>query len=81
VPWQLGHSTARVPWQVDHSQVRMISLAGAMVIASRDFNNPDILVMVIATVLAGLLLLFAIAWRLNKRTPHVGLPTPEAAPA
>ena len=57
------------------------NVAGAMVIASRDFNNPDILVMVIATVLAGLLLLFAIAWRLNKRTPHVGLPTPEAAPA
>jgi BASS family bile acid:Na+ symporter len=56
------------------------NVAGAMVIASRDFNDPDILVMVTASVLAGLLLLFAIAWLLSRRTPHVGVPTPEAIP-
>jgi predicted Na+-dependent transporter len=53
------------------------NVAGAMVIASRDFNDPDILVMVTASVMAGLLLLFAIAWLLSRRTPHVGVPTPE----
>ena len=57
------------------------NVAGAMVIASRDFNDPDILVMVTASVLAGLLLLFAIAWLLSRRTPHVGVPTPEVTPA
>jgi bile acid:Na+ symporter, BASS family len=57
------------------------NVAGAMVIASRDFTDPDILVMVTASVLAGLLVLFPIAWLLSRRTPHVGLPTPEAAPA
>ena len=56
------------------------NVAGAMVIASRDFNDPDILVMVTASVLAGLLLLFAIAWLLSRRTPHVGVPTPEVTP-
>jgi predicted Na+-dependent transporter len=55
------------------------NVAGAMVIASRDFTDPDILVMVTASVLAGLLVLFPIAWLLSRRTPHVGLPTPEAA--
>jgi BASS family bile acid:Na+ symporter len=57
------------------------NVAGAMVIASRDFSNPDILVMITASVLAGLLVLFPIAWLLSTRTPHVGLPTSEAAPA
>jgi len=57
------------------------NFAAAMVIASSDFNNPDILVMVTASVLVGLLLLFAIAWLLSKRTPHVGPPIPDAAPA
>jgi bile acid:Na+ symporter, BASS family len=53
------------------------NVAGAMVIASRDFNHTDILLMVTASVLAGLLLLFAIAWLLSRRTPHLGVPTPE----
>jgi BASS family bile acid:Na+ symporter len=57
------------------------NIAGAMVIASRDFTDPDILVMVTACSLAGLLVLFPIAWLLGRRSPHVGLPTPEAAPA
>jgi predicted Na+-dependent transporter len=55
--------------------------AAAMVIASRDFTDPDILLMVTACVLAGLLVLFPIAWLLGRRTPHLGLPTPEAAPS
>jgi BASS family bile acid:Na+ symporter len=55
--------------------------AAAMVIASRDFTDPDVLIMVTACVLAGLLVLFPIAWLLGRRTPHIGLPTPEAAPA
>jgi hypothetical protein len=50
-----------------------------MVIASTDFSDPDILLMVITSVLAGLLLLFAIAWLLSKRTPHMGPPTPDVA--
>jgi len=55
------------------------NVAAAMVIASRDFNDPDILVMVTASVFVGLLLLFSIAWFLSKRTPHVGPPTPDIA--
>lgn len=55
------------------------NVAGAMVIASTDFSDPDILVMVMASVLIGLLLLFAIAWLLSKRTPHIGPPTPGVA--
>ena len=51
------------------------NVAAAMVIASRDFTDPDILVMVTASALAGLLVLFAIAWLLSRRTPHAGLPT------
>lgn len=57
------------------------NVAGAMVIASRDFGDPDVLVMITASVLAGLFVLFPIAWLLSRRTPHVGLPTPEPAPA
>lgn len=56
------------------------NVAAAMVIASRDFTDPDILVMITASVLAGLILLFAIAWLLSRRTPHFGPPTPETAP-
>src|SRR6185312_7625521 len=56
------------------------NVAGAMVIASKDFNDPDILVMVTASVLAGLFLLFAIAWLLSRREPNVGVPTPEVTP-
>jgi predicted Na+-dependent transporter len=56
------------------------NVAGAMVIASKDFSDPDILVMVTASVIAGLFLLFAIAWLLGRREPHIGLPTPEAVP-
>lgn len=55
------------------------NVAAAMVIASRDFTEPDILVMITASVLAGLLVLFAIASLLSRRTPHLGPPTPEAA--
>jgi BASS family bile acid:Na+ symporter len=54
------------------------NVAGAMVVASRDFGDPDILVMVTATVLAGLLVLFPIAWLLSRRAPHLGPPIPEA---
>jgi BASS family bile acid:Na+ symporter len=57
------------------------NVAAAMVIASRDFADPDVLVMVTACVLAGLLVLFPIAWLLSRRRPHIGLPTPEGAPA
>jgi BASS family bile acid:Na+ symporter len=53
------------------------NIAGAMVIASQDFTDPDILVMVTASVLAGLAVLFPIAWILSKRAPHLGPPTPE----
>lgn len=53
------------------------NVAGAMVIASRDFTDPDILVMVTASALVALLVLFPIAWLLGRRAPHVGIPTPE----
>jgi bile acid:Na+ symporter, BASS family len=57
------------------------NVAAAMVIASRDFTEPDILVMITASVLAGLLLLFAVASLLSKRTPQFGPPMPpEAVP-
>jgi hypothetical protein len=36
---------------------------------------------VTASELAGLLVLFPIAWLLSRRTPHVGLPTSDAAAA
>ncbi|MGC4118880.1 MAG: bile acid:sodium symporter [Myxococcales bacterium] len=57
------------------------NIAGAMVIASRDFSDPDVLVTVTACALLGLLVLFPIAWLLSRRTPHLGLPTPEPSPA
>jgi len=57
------------------------NVAAALVLASRDFADRDVLVMVTACVLTGLLILFPLAWLLGRRTPHVGLPTPEGAPA
>ena len=57
------------------------NIAAAMVLAARDFKDPDVLVMVTATTLAGLFVLFPIAWLLSKHAPHVGLPTAEATPA
>lgn len=53
------------------------NVAAAMVIASRGFTEPDILTMITASELAGLLLLFAVASLLSGRTPHLGPPTPE----
>jgi len=57
------------------------NIAAAMVLAARDFKDPDVLVMVTATTLAGLFVLFPIAWLLSRQPPHVGLPTAEGAPA
>jgi bile acid:Na+ symporter, BASS family len=57
------------------------NVAAAMVLAARDFKDPDVLVMVTATTLAGMIVLFPIAWLLSKHAPHVGLPTAEGAPA
>ena len=57
------------------------TVAAAMVLASQDFKDPDVLVMVTACTLAGLFVLFPIAWLLSRQPPHVGLPTAEGAPA
>jgi predicted Na+-dependent transporter len=57
------------------------NVAAAMVLASQDFKDPDVLVMVTACTLAGLFVLFPIAWLLGRQPPHVGLPTAEGAPA
>jgi BASS family bile acid:Na+ symporter len=57
------------------------NVAAAMVLAARDFKDPDVLVMVTASTLAGLFVLFPIAWVLSRHPPHVGLPTAEGAPA
>jgi BASS family bile acid:Na+ symporter len=57
------------------------NVAAAMVLASQDFKDPDVLVMVTASTLAGLFVLFPIAWFLSRHPPHVGLPTAEGAPA
>jgi predicted Na+-dependent transporter len=57
------------------------NVAAALVIASRDFADPDVLVMVTACVVAGLVVLFPIAWLLGRQAPQVGLPTSEGAPA
>lgn len=57
------------------------NIAGAMVIATQDFNDPDILMMVVASELAGLLVLFPLASLLSRRTVKIGLPMPRAAPA
>jgi predicted Na+-dependent transporter len=57
------------------------NVAAAMVLASQDFKDPDVLVMVTACTLAGLFVLFPMAWLLSSQPPHVGLPTAEGAPA
>jgi BASS family bile acid:Na+ symporter len=57
------------------------NVAAAMVLAARDFKDPDVLVMVTASTLAGLFVLFPIAWLLSRHAPHVGLPTAEGRPA
>lgn len=57
------------------------NVAGAMVIAARDFSEPDVLVMVTACVLAGLLVLFPLAWLLSRRAPRLGVPTSRPLPA
>jgi hypothetical protein len=46
-----------------------------MVVASRSFANPDILVMVTASSLIGLAALFPIAWLVSRREPRLGPPT------
>ena len=57
------------------------NVAAAMVLAAQDFKDPDVLVMVTVSTLAGLFVLFPIAWLLSRRPPRVGLPTADAAPA
>jgi BASS family bile acid:Na+ symporter len=57
------------------------NVAAAMVLAAQDFKDPDVLVMVTASTLAGLFVLFPIAWLLSRHPPHVGLPTARGAPA
>lgn len=51
------------------------NIAAAMVVAARSFADPDILVMVTASSLLGLILLFPIAWLVSKREPRLGPPT------
>jgi BASS family bile acid:Na+ symporter len=51
------------------------NIAAAMVVASRDFSDPDILIMVTVSSLTGLLVLFSIAWALSRRKPGIGPPT------
>jgi len=51
------------------------NIAAAMVVASRDFRDPDVLVMVTVSSLAGLFVLFPIAWLVSRRTPRLGPPT------
>jgi predicted Na+-dependent transporter len=53
------------------------NIAAAMVVASQSFSDPDILVMVTACSLVGLMVLFPIAWLASRRTPSFG---PPAAP-
>jgi BASS family bile acid:Na+ symporter len=43
------------------------NVAAAMVIATRDFTDPRVLVMITASVLVGLLVLFPLAWVLRTR--------------
>lgn len=50
------------------------NIAAAMVVASRSFADPDILVMVTASSLVGLIVLFPVAWLLSRREPRLGPP-------
>jgi BASS family bile acid:Na+ symporter len=52
------------------------NIAAAMVVASRSFADPDILVMVTASSLLGLVVLFPIAWLVSRREPRLGPPMP-----
>ena len=51
------------------------NIAAAMVVASRSFGDRDILVMVTASSLVGLVALFPIAWFFSRREPHIGPPS------
>ena len=51
------------------------NIAAAMVVASRSFADRNILVMVTASSLVGLIVLFPIAWLVSRREPRVGPPT------
>ncbi|HWV39827.1 MAG TPA: bile acid:sodium symporter [Vulgatibacter sp.] len=50
------------------------NVAAAMVVASQDFDDPGVLVMVTACVLTALAVLFPISWLLSRQRPRVGLP-------
>jgi predicted Na+-dependent transporter len=50
------------------------NIAAAMVVAARSFSDRDILVMVTASSLIGLVALFPIAWLLGRREPRLGPP-------
>ena len=51
------------------------NIAAAMVVASRSFADREILVMVTASSLIGLVALFPIAWLVSRREPRLGPPT------
>jgi bile acid:Na+ symporter, BASS family len=46
------------------------NIAAAAVVATQDFPNPDILVMVVISSLVGIAILFPTAWMLRKRAVH-----------
>jgi BASS family bile acid:Na+ symporter len=57
------------------------NIAAAMVVASRSFADRDILVMVTASSLIGLVVLFPVAWLASRREPRLGPPMPERLPS
>jgi len=57
------------------------NIAAAMVVASRSFEDPDVLVMVTASSIVGLIVLFPIAWLLSRRKPRLGPPTKSVRPS
>ena len=57
------------------------NIAAAMVVASRSFGDPDVLVMVTASSIVGLIVLFPIAWLLSRRKPRLGPPTKSVRPS
>jgi len=57
------------------------NIAAAMVVASRSFGDPDVLVMVTASSIVGLIVLFPIAWLLSRRKPRLGPPTESVRPS
>ena len=56
------------------------NVAAALVLASRDFADSDVLVMVTACVLAGLFVLFPIAWLLGRQRRTSAFRRPKACP-